>query len=76
MAAGAVVKATPLTEAFDYSAFCRRYGESQIPLFVIDEEKNLFIVSSDRPAQPGPGQTLVSLIDADAPRFSRSPAAP
>ncbi len=65
VAAGDVVKVTALTDTFDYSAFRHRYGGSQIPLFVVDPNGKLAVVTADQPAQPAPGDTIVSLVRDD-----------
>ncbi len=59
---GATVKATKLTDSFDYQAFRAMYGESAIPLFVITEKGALNVVTADQPIEPAPGQTLISLV--------------
>jgi len=61
--AGAVVKRTPLTDEFNYDAFCELYGKSAIVLFVIEPTGNLVVATSDNPPDPQPGQTLISLVD-------------
>ena len=60
---GAVVKRTPLTEEFDYSAWRRMYGETALPLFAITESKNLRIYTSESEPSPKPGETLIALVD-------------
>jgi len=60
---GATVKATKLTDSFDYQAFRDMYGESAIPLFVITEKGALNVVTADQPVEPAPGQTLISLVN-------------
>ena len=65
-AAGANVKATPLTREFDYRAYQTRYGDSALPLFLIDPLANrLSIFALDAALSPQPGQTIVSLIQPD-----------
>lgn len=59
---GATVKATPLTETFDYDAFRQRYGESAIPLFAIDEEKDLTVLAADEKSLIKPGHVLIALV--------------
>ena len=63
VAAGAVVKATPLTDTFNYQAYCDRYGQSHLPLFVIDKENHLSVMTANRPAAAQAWQTIVSLVD-------------
>ena len=59
---GAVIKATPLSESFDYAAFESRYGETAVPLFVITESRRLNVITAEQPPTPRPGQTLISLV--------------
>jgi len=63
IAAGAVVKATPLTEEFDYKAFLRYYGKDAIPLFVMNEQGMLTILSADTETSFQAGQTIIALVD-------------
>ena len=60
---GAVVKTNHLTEEFDFKAFQAMYGKNATPLFLIDDETELIVVSSDRAIHPLPGQKLISLVD-------------
>lgn len=62
-ASGAIVKTTPLTEKFDYEAFKSYYGETAIPLFVINEAGNILVFTTDSRPTPKPGQTLISIVD-------------
>jgi NhaP-type Na+/H+ or K+/H+ antiporter len=61
--AGAVIKTVKLSTEFGYNAFRERYGATAVPLFVIDEEKNLVILTTDGVVEPRPGQTLIGLVD-------------
>jgi D-arabinose 1-dehydrogenase-like Zn-dependent alcohol dehydrogenase len=62
-AAGATIKATPLTAEFNYRSYQSKYGESALPLFLVDETgTKLQVFSLDRPLAPQPGQTVISLI--------------
>ena len=60
---GAIIKATPLTEKFDFAAFQSYYGPEAIPLFLISPAGNAFAFTTDTPLKPEPGQTLISLVD-------------
>ncbi|MFW5942563.1 MAG: cation:proton antiporter [Chloroflexota bacterium] len=60
---GAVVKATPLTETFDYVDFQTRYEQEAIPLFVITSRNKLGIYTTDYQPIPRPGQILISLVE-------------
>lgn len=66
-AAGHTVKATPLSEEFDFAAFRSRHGESSVPLFLISESGKLKIIAADQTSEPRPGQTLISLVPPEAP---------
>lgn len=62
-ASGAVVKATRLTQKFDYAAFQKRYDDDKvIPLFLITERQKLIVYTTDNQPAPEPGQTLISLV--------------
>ena len=60
---GAIVKGTSLTEKFDYDDFKKLYGETAVPLFLIDENENLTVFDVENQASPRPGQTLISIVD-------------
>lgn len=73
MSAGAVVKATKLTDEFDYDAFRERYGETAQVLFVC-EGSQLTVMSTDEEVTPRPGQTVIVLVDEDSEGESQSAA--
>ncbi|MCK4341644.1 MAG: sodium:proton antiporter [Phycisphaerae bacterium] len=60
--AGAVIKATRLTESFDYRSFGMMYGPDAVPLFTITEAGGLNIRTAEESSEPKPGQTLISLV--------------
>jgi hypothetical protein len=66
-AAGATIKATSLSQEFDYEAFQSLYGEAAVPLFVITETGRLNVVTADQALRPAPGQTLISLVQESKP---------
>jgi len=61
-ASGATVRTTELTEEFDYDAFKEYYGESALPLFLIDQGGKMTVFTADNPPKPKPGQKLISII--------------
>jgi hypothetical protein len=61
-ARGFIVKASNLTEKFDYAAYRAYYGDSAVPLFVINESKRLRILTSESNSEPQVGETLISLV--------------
>jgi NhaP-type Na+/H+ or K+/H+ antiporter len=72
LARGATVKATKLTEAFDFRAFREQNGADAVPLFVVAENTRLTVLATDQKTEPRPGQTLISLV---VPAEARQPAA-
>ncbi len=62
-AKGQVVKATKLSQEFDYAAFRERYGEEALPLFVVTESGSLVVCTAEKKLSPKAGQTLISLVD-------------
>jgi len=56
------VKATKLTSEFDFAAFRTRYGSAAVPLFILNQQGRLGVLTADGNAAPAPGQTLVCLI--------------
>jgi CPA1 family monovalent cation:H+ antiporter len=63
IADGAVIKTTTLSDEFTYESFREHYGETAVPLFVVTPSRRLEVVTADRPADPKPGDTLISLVD-------------
>ena len=63
LAAGGEIKATTLSEEFDYDAYREKYGNRLIPLFAISRRGNLRIFSDpEHNPVPQPGWTVISLI--------------
>jgi NhaP-type Na+/H+ or K+/H+ antiporter len=60
---GATVKRVKLTDEFAYNEFVKLYGPSVVPMFMIDETGKLSIFSTDQPARPKPGHTLIALVE-------------
>ncbi len=59
---GAIVKATELSDNFDYEDFNKEYGSDAIPLFLITSKNKLHIFTADSQPAPRPGQVLISLV--------------
>ncbi len=60
---GWIVKSTPITEEFNYDDFLVTYNkEKSIPLFLINENKNLVVFTSEYKPVPKAGQTIISLV--------------
>ena len=62
-ASGAVLKTTNLTPEFDYDAFMAYYGDTAVPLFLIDGSGKLLMFTTDNLPTPRPNQRLISLVD-------------
>ncbi len=62
-ATGATIKATHITNEFDFDSFKKLYGDSAIPILLISESKELSIFSTDGKMIPKDGQTLISIVD-------------
>ncbi len=60
---GAIVKATGITEKFDFEEYNNYYGPKALPLFLINPAGDVIVFTTDTPLKPEPGQTLVSLVD-------------
>ncbi len=61
--AGSEIKATGLTDEFDYNDFRALYGETAIPLLTVNVAGDVQVFTAERPPTPRPGQTLISLVD-------------
>ncbi|GMR05180.1 MAG: sodium:proton antiporter [Thermodesulfobacteriota bacterium] len=62
-ASGAIIKKTKLTEEFGYEEFRKKY-QTAIPLFLINETGQLSVFTVDKPLKPGPGNVIISIVDA------------
>jgi hypothetical protein len=62
-AEGQVVKATKLSQEFDYEAFRGRYGEDALVLFIVTDSGALRVCTAETAPAPKPGQTLICLVD-------------
>jgi NhaP-type Na+/H+ or K+/H+ antiporter len=65
MAKGAVLKVTKLSENFNYEQFCKRYGDTAMPLVFLTKENKLKIVSGTDTVFPT-GIELISLLPVEA----------
>lgn len=59
---GNKLKKTKLTEEFGYPEFQEYYENKAMPMFLINENKELAVFSPDQELIPKPGQTLISLV--------------
>ncbi len=65
-ARGAKVRATKLTEQFDYAAFRAQHGDSAWVLFAVGEKGSVTVNALDQPLEPGAGKTVVAIVDLSA----------
>lgn len=62
-AQGAIVKATTITPEYTFDDFKAAYGQNALPLFVLSEDGNLTVCSTDLETTVRDGQTLIALVD-------------
>ncbi|RMF18517.1 MAG: sodium:proton exchanger, partial [Deltaproteobacteria bacterium] len=70
VARGAIVKATPLSEEFDWTAYTERYGPDAVPMFLVGQQGRVQVFATDHPPRPTAGQTVVALVPPDDSRRS------
>ena len=58
---GAVLKMTKLSREFDYSAYQAMYGDTALPMFIINERHELTVITADETIAPKAGQMIISL---------------
>jgi NhaP-type Na+/H+ or K+/H+ antiporter len=78
VARGAMPRSTPLTDEYDYEAYCADQSAETVELFALDERGRLQVFSPDHDLAPGPGWTVVSLTaekDDHATNSGRSESA-
>lgn len=61
-AKGAKVRAIKLTTDFDFEDYTNKFQNNFVPLFLVTEQKELEVVTTDIPFAPSPNQTLISLF--------------
>lgn len=59
---GAMVKSTKLTKDFNYDAFKDYYGDAAIPLFLINDNKELQVITTESTPKPKPGNTIIAMV--------------
>ena len=64
-AKGASVKATKLSTEFTYEDLRDRYGVYAIPLFLITEKGELFVIAADSQIEPSADDTIITLIPGE-----------
>lgn len=62
VAQGAEVRATKLTESFDWDSYQANQGKRGIPLFAFDPQRKLRVFTDQAPFTPGPGWEVLALL--------------
>ncbi len=62
---GGIVKATQLTDDFTYQQFLNHYDNKVIPFFIIGQQGELSVITSDYQPNPTAGQTVIALVQGD-----------
>ena len=65
MSKGALLKITNITENFTFEQYCKRYGETALPLVYITKEGKVVVVSGKETQFPN-GIELISLLPVEA----------
>ena len=77
---GAEIRRTNLSENFTMEHFGEMYGARATPLFAVDPKGRLEVLSAENQREPGPGWSIIALIDQDPdepskPRSDKSESA-
>ena len=59
---GAIIKTSRLTEEFDYAAYLKHYENDVVLLFIITEDRQLNVVTSDMSVSPKPNQSIIAIV--------------
>ena len=59
---GAVIKATSLTEEYNFETHCMKWGSNSIPLFALDDKGKLKVFSDKNEFEVGNDWTLINLV--------------
>lgn len=62
LAQGAEIRATTLTESFDFDAYRKAHGAESIPLFAVDPRRRLQVFVAGGRLKPEPGWTVIGLV--------------
>ncbi len=69
---GAVIKSTKLTKDFTFDDFKEHYQKMAIPLFTINENKELSVFTTDKTLKPKPGHTIIAMAYDDKTKEGKS----
>lgn len=73
IASGAEIRATRITESFDYHEYRKQHGSRALPLFALDEGGRLHVFTPQRATRPESGWTVVSLLFPQQGSFAAGP---
>ena len=59
---GAIIKTSKLTEEFNYESYLKHYNNDVVILFIITEDKQLNVVTSDMNLNPKPNQSIIAIV--------------
>lgn len=62
---GGEIRATPLSETFDYDDYQEKYGKGVIPLFALDAKGRLRVFAVGSDFEPAAGWTVIALLPPD-----------
>ncbi|MFQ5477884.1 MAG: cation:proton antiporter [Candidatus Binatia bacterium] len=60
---GAEIRRTSMTDEFDLEAYRQRYGETAVPMLIIDRKGHVSIFTSGDTPRPHDGDTLIGLVN-------------
>ncbi|MGE0434165.1 MAG: cation:proton antiporter, partial [Planctomycetota bacterium] len=60
---GGVIRATPMSDEFDFQDFLQQYADKALPLALIKENGDLVIWTAESPPSPKSGQKVLALIE-------------
>jgi NhaP-type Na+/H+ or K+/H+ antiporter len=60
--AGAIIKSIKITKDFTYKDFLLKYGDNAIPMFQINENKELTVITNETDVKPKAGTTIIAMV--------------
>jgi NhaP-type Na+/H+ or K+/H+ antiporter len=63
---GATVKCTSLTDEFTWDDFRAQHGDAAVPLFLCSPAHRLSIVTTEKAANPRPGDRVIALVESQS----------
>lgn len=69
---GAEFRATHLTKTFSFEDYKKHYGANAIPMFIVNEQHELLVISEDLKVVPHAGQILIGLVNDGSEKEAKS----